>query len=278
MKSILFALCLVLAFQFSTSAQVQDNGPALPVREIRFEGGRHFSRAELIRDLKNCLDDEDELYDAIRYKHCSQKLRSVMYSKGFLRATVDDIGIEPSGEKVVVVIRLNEGNRYRWGSFKIEGIRAFSEKELIRMFGQQTGDIANATAFKVFLFDKLRTEYQERGYVQYDAEWEADFIDPVESDAEGVVNATVSIYEGKTFSVGRISVSGLEPVEGEALLANFPMKSGDIYVPSKLKKWADAINRTGRFAFLDKDRHVQILTDEDAADIDLIISLSKVQP
>ena len=75
----------------------------------------------------------------------------------------------------------------------------------------------------------------------------------------------------------RIKIDGIEPEEGERLLADFPMKSGDLYVPGKLEKWAEAINTTGRFNWLDKDQHVQILSDEEAADVDLVISLKKVE-
>ena len=255
-----------------------DRGPLIATKAIRFIGNERVSSAELEENLKGCLGEEWERYDRRRYDYFTQKCsRELFFSKGFFRARIIETKSEIRDGVRNVVVVLTEGPRYRLGKITIDGNQVFSDREILEFFGQKSGDIANGQDLKDFAFERLKQKYGELGYVHYNADFEPEYIEPKGGGSDGVVNILFTIDEGRPFKVRRIKIDGIEPEEGERLLADFPMKSGDLYVPGKLEKWAEAINTTGRFNWLDKDQHVQILSDEEAADVDLVISLKKVE-
>jgi outer membrane protein assembly factor BamA len=254
-----------------------DRGPLIATKAIRFMGSERIPSTELEENLKGCLGDDWERYDRKRYDYFTQKCsRELYFSKGFFRARIVEIKSEIRDGARDVVVFVTEGHRYRYGKITIDGNQAFSDREILEFFGQKSGDIANGENLKDFVYERLKQKYGELGYVQYNAEFEPKFLEPSDEKSDGVVNILLTIEEGRPFTVRRIKIDGVEPEEGRKLLTDFPMKSGDLFVPGKLEEWAEAINKTGRFNWFDKDQHVKILSDVEAADVDLVISLKKV--
>lgn len=161
---------------------------------------------------------------------------------------------------------------------KIEGTKSFSYKEILEMFGHKAGDIADGRDLQDFVYERLKREYGEKGHVLYNAEFEPEFVEPLAEGVDGSVNLHITIEEGKKFTIRRIIFTGINGNEERSLKEGFTLKEGGLFVPSKLESWVDQINKTERFYFVDKDQHVEIRTDEEEGDLDLVINLKKFQP
>ena len=196
-----------------------------------------------------------------------------MFSKGFWRAKINSISFQKDGELLNVQISLTEGPRYRLGKIKIDGCEVISKKEILKILGQKPGDVADGRALQDFVYDGLKQKYDELGYPNYNAEFEPHFIEPSSPNLDGTVDVTLSIDEGRQFKVRRILFLGVDEKEVENLRGNFLLKTGEIISSKKLQDAVDALNKLQRFDHIDKDVDVDIRTDEEAGDLDLVISL-----
>jgi outer membrane protein assembly factor BamA len=167
------------------------------VAEIRFTGNKVFSDDELLATLKNCYKDLWETYDANFYDYCLRaKTRELATSKGYLKAEFGEPKVERTPAGFVLTIGVKEGNRYRFGKISIEGAKTFSSVELLEMFGQKSGEVADGKALRDFLFVRLKKLYADRGFLQYEFDVEPEYIEPSDKDLDGTVNLKIVLNEG----------------------------------------------------------------------------------
>lgn len=272
----------LLLVGFVPSLHGQTLSPASPTSsltpEITFEGNVKVSSQELLDNFKDCAKEYWETYDQRVYKYFSQKCtRRLLWSRGFLRATIVEQGTRFDGDRYKVRFVVTEGSLYRWGKFTVEGNSVFSTHAILKSFGQKTGDIANGTALEDFIYYKLRDEYSERGYVNYIAEFDPVFHEVANGGIDGRVDATIAIEEGKKFVVRRIFFTGIEDADARILKRDFLLKERDVFVKSKFELAIRKINETQLFYPIDKDQDVEIRLDEESGDLDLAVKIKKVQ-
>lgn len=272
-----FLMLVLLTAPLSLRSQSVEPAPI----EISFYGNQNFSNDELVEDFKRNAEDCWKKFDDRAYTYFAQKYtRSLMFSRGFWKAKIVDIRPALESGNQTVRITVEEGRRYRLGTIRIEGNKAVPKEDILELLGQHPGDIADGKALQDFTYEKLKDKYADIGYIQYNAEFEPEFIEPNGESADGVVNVLLTIDEGRQFKLRGVRIVGVDAEESSALLDAFPIKSGDVFVPGRLEKWVDMINKTGQFGFLDKDQHVRILTSlrDRRPDVDLVISLRRTEP
>ncbi|HEX8250000.1 MAG TPA: POTRA domain-containing protein [Pyrinomonadaceae bacterium] len=255
-----------------------NRGSRKQVSEIRFAGNNSLTNDELVESMKNCLNDW-ETFDRRRYEYCAQRYaRELMFEKGFFQAKI--VGITPQfvSENLIVQIEVREGSRHRLGEIKIEGAKVFSPKEILEMLGQKTGDIANGRALREFCFEKLKKSYLNKGYIFYDCDIDPKFVEPKASGEDATVDILITIDEGKQFKIRKIEFAGIEQEKSQELKNNFSLQEGEVYVAEKLKNEIKKINDTGEFYFIDDERNVELRTDEEVGNVDIVINLKKIEP
>lgn len=268
----------VLAFgQMVGDAQMRikyviERGDRLTAFEVGFSGNEIVPSRELIEDFEQCANGRG--FGKTLLEYCAQKnSRSYLWSKGLFKAKINDVSVSLRMSTRVVAIKIDEGPQYRLGEIKIEGNKVFSDAEILAMFGQYPGDVIDGRKLQKFVYDELPSKYGDLGYTEYDAEIETDFIDPKKKGTGGIFNVQIVMYEGRRFSVRKIVFLGIDEPVQNALLAAFPLKPGDIFAQSKFAAGIDQINETGKFQLLDKDQHVELRADSEAAYVDLFIRI-----
>lgn len=230
------------------------------VSEIRFEDIRNFTNEELVGILKPCLRGK-KVFDARHYEYCLQKdVRNFIFSKGYFQARIEQVTPRLVANSYILEIPVTEGVRFVYGSIEFKGASIFSEKQLFEMFGLKTGDVANGKYLQDFVFEKLKKEYGNRGYVLYDAEFVPTFIIPQAEGLDGIVNLIIDIDEGRQFKVESIDFSGIEKEEKIRLIKLLDIEEGEIYNHSKLEEGIKKINELIEFAPIDMDQHVESRT------------------
>lgn len=254
-------------------------GPLVTIKEIGFIGSKSISVEEFRQDFAKCSRSDLKLFDTQRFDFYAQRCtRQLLYSQGFFKAKILSIDRKIEEDGYRITINVSEGDRYRLGKIVINGESVISEKEILEWLGMRTGDIADGRLLQKFVYETLKEKYGEKGHVQYNAEFDPEFVEPIAEGLDGTVNIQIFIEEGKQFTIRRIEFVGIESEEAVSLKNDFELKEGSVFVPGKLESGIDKINKTERFYLLDKDQHIEIRTDEEEGNLDLFISLRKIRP
>ena len=251
-----------------------DRGPLVTKVAVQFAGNSAVSSSELLEDFNSCGEYIGKNFELRYYEYIARRCSvSFMRSKGFWQSSVVDVTDKVGRDQREVLVTLHEGKRYRIGSITVEGNRVVPTRDILELLGQKVGDVADGKAFHSVLFEKLKARYDELGYVQYDAEADPKFIPPAAPELDGTVNVLVTISEGRQFKVRRVDFYGVSEDERKTLVSQFELKSGDVYSVPVAKRSIDKLNSSGLFSHVDSDKDVELLTDEKAGDIAVLVKL-----
>lgn len=227
---------------------VINQGELARMSEIRFEGAQNFSNQGLVEDLKQCSEDDWEIYDPRRFNYylrtCTQRF---LLSKGFLKAKLQEPKLLKIENRYILEINLAEGDRYRTGEIKISGAKVFTPKEIIEILELKEGEVLNGKELQNSIYEKLKRIYADKGYVLYNAEFDVDFIEPQVKTLDGIVNLDITIDEGKLYKLSNIKFSGVEKEQMEGLRKLIPLDDGEVYDQSKIEEGIKQINETKTF-------------------------------
>ena len=196
---------------------VIDDGPKAKVKEVDFVGNEVFSDAALRRHMKSIHPGGfwslgwllgKKTYTPEKWsgpEGDQKRLEDFYLDHGYVTASVGEPKIVyldgKTGKKPTKGIRLevpvSEGDQYRIGEVKFEGMALFKPELVLPLFKLQTGDVYKESKIKKG-FDKLRDAYGAQGYFQWTGRPERK-PDPKRK----VVDVTLTMDEDKRYYVGR---------------------------------------------------------------------------
>ncbi len=281
-----------------------DQGNRSRIVKIEFEGNENFKDGELRNALQlvkesgiierfkgtDILDMRKLQYDLDR------NVRSYMWSKGYFQARVGepvviDQGYRRTGlpllkllplplvtskdDTLRIVIPITEGRVFRVGDLKVEGNSIFSEQQILAYIGLKKGEIIDGKRLQEGVYEDLKKVYGGQGFVQYTAEPEPDFKDNPANPKEGLVDIVIKIDEGKQFSLRRLEFVGNTFTRDRVMRREFLINEGDIYNQNYLEISVARLNQTQYFDPVDKDQDVEIRTDEEQGNVDLVVKVKE---
>ena len=277
-----------------------DEGDRVRVVEIQFEGNTVFSdgalrgamrlvkEAGLITRFKGSdILDREKLEVDLRF------VQNYMRSKGYLQARYGEPRIESIGrrrtgfpilplpflssvdEGLRVTVPIVEGKVYRLGEFKVEGNSIFSEAQIRSVIGLNKGDVADGEKVSKGLFENLKKFYGQQGFIEYTAEPVPTFKDNPQNPNEGIVDFTVTIEEGKQFTLRRLEFVGNTFTRDNVLRREVLINEGDIYNDAYWEYSVVKLNQLGYFNPIDKDKDVDRRTNDEEATVDLALKVSE---
>ncbi|HKP68925.1 MAG TPA: outer membrane protein assembly factor BamA [Pyrinomonadaceae bacterium] len=281
-----------------------DQGNRSRILNIEFEGNEHFSDGELRGALQLVKETGmisrfkgQDILDLRKLQYDLQKnVVSFMRSKGYFQARIGDPTVEGLGLKrtdyiplitlplpmvstkddtLKITIPVTEGRVFRVGELKVEGNTIFSEQQILAIVGLRAGEIADGKRLQEGIYDDLKNFYGQQGFVQYDAEPATEYRDNPTNPAEGIVDITITISEGKQFTLRRLEFTGNTFTRDRVMRREFLINEGDIYNSRYLDISVARLNQTQYFDPIDKDQDVEIRTDEEQADVDLIVKIKE---
>ena len=275
-------------------------GDRVRVVDIQFEGNTVFSDGALRGAMKYVkeagLVSRFKSADILDREKLDVDLRLVdnyMRSKGYLQARhgeprVESVGRRRTGfpilplpflssvdEGLRVTIPIVEGKVYRLGEFKVEGNSIFSEAQIRAVIGLNKGDIANGERVSKGLFENLKKFYGQQGFIEYTAEPVPTFKDNPQNPNEGIVDFTVTIEEGKQFTLRRLEFVGNTFTRDNVLRREVLINEGDIYNDAYWEYSVVKLNQLGYFNPIDKDKDVDRRTNDEEATVDLSLKVSE---
>jgi outer membrane protein insertion porin family len=279
-----------------------EQGNKSRIVEIEFEGNEHFKDGELRSQLQ--LVQETglisrfkglDILDLRKLEYDLQKnVRSYMFSKGYFQARILEPEVVGLGFKrtdflpiitiplpllsskddtLKIIIPVVEGKLFRIGELKVEGNSIFSEQQILGFIGLKKGDVADGKRLQDAVYEDLKKLYGSQGFVNYNAEFNPEFKDNPANPAEGIVDVTITIEEDRQFRLRRLEFTGNTFTRDKVLRREFLINEGDIYNQIALERSVIRINQSQYFDPVDKDKDVEIRTNEDRGDVDLIVSV-----
>ncbi len=279
-----------------------DQGNRSRIVDIEFEGNKVFSNGELRKQLQLVKEtgiitrfQGQDILDVQKLEYdLNKNVRSYMFSKGYFQARIGDpqivgLGYKRTGlpllsafplpivtskdDTLKIIVPVTEGRLFRVGELKVEGNSIFSEQQILAGLGLKKGDIADAKRLINGVNEDLKKAYGSQGFVLYNAEFNPDFKDNPANPNEGIVDITITIDEGKQFRLRRLEFAGNTFTRDRVLRREFLINEGDIYNQNALEVSVLRLNQTQYFDPLDKDKDVEIRTDDEQGDVDLVVKV-----
>jgi outer membrane protein insertion porin family len=279
---------------------VVHEGDRVRVVDIQFEGNQVFSDGQLRGAMKYVKEaglitrfKSTDILDRDKLEYDLRLVDNYMRSKGYLQARhgeprVESVGPKRTGFPVLplpflssvdeglrVTVPIVEGKVYRLGEFKVEGNSIFSEAQIRAVIGLNPGDVADGEKVSKGLFENLKKFYGQQGFIEYTAEPVPTFKDNPQKPDEGIVDFTVTIDEGKQFTLRRLEFVGNTFTRDNVLRREVLINEGDIYNDVYWEYSVVKLNQLGYFNPIDKDKDVDRRTNDEEATVDLSLKVSE---
>ncbi len=281
-----------------------DQGLRSRIVQIDFEGNEKFKDSE----LRNALElvkstglisrfKGQDILDMRKLEHdLNRNVLSYMWSKGHFQARIGEpeiVGLGPRRTSFIplitlpiplissvddtlrIVVPVTEGKIYKVGELKVEGNSIFSEQLILAFVGLKKGEVADGKRLQEAVYESLKRQYGSQGFLQYNAEFDPVFRDNPTNPNEGIVDITITIEEGKQFTLRRLNFTGNTFTRDRVLRREFLINEGDIYNQQGLEISIARLNQTQYFDPIDKDQDIETRTDEELGDVDLVVKVKE---
>lgn len=255
-----------------------------PQRKFRveFEGNKIFSSDTLLKKLNLCVakhSDSEGKYDARLFNYCLQKdVRGFLQSQGYLSAKADEPKIQGNQQSLTVTFPIEEGTLYRLGNVNITGAKVFTSEQLREKLNLKTGDIADGQELRQWLFERVKKLYEDNGYIQSDFDLEPKFKSIADNETEGIADLEVVADEGQRFIIGRIEFIRNGQTSDQILRSALLIKENEPFNQQRLVESIEKLNGLGLFEWIDKDRDVELRTDEESSLLKIHIRVEERKP
>jgi outer membrane protein insertion porin family len=240
---------------------VVDEGPKARVKQIDFVGNEKFSDGKLRGQMKKIKQrgfwNLTWLLGKTTYtpekwsgpEGDQKRLEDFYLNRGYVTASIgspkisyiDEKGGKKPSRGVRLEIPVSEGDQYRIGDVKFEGMTVFKPELVLPIFKLQTGDVYSESKIKKG-FDKLRDAYGAQGYFQWTGRPERK-PDPKRK----VVDVTLTMDEDKKYYVGKIVFTGNTTTRDKVIRREVFLNEGDLFNTEALKLSIRRINQLGYF-------------------------------
>ena len=245
-------------------------GKTLLIKKITFEGNRTFSDDEL-KDNMNTKEawiipftsrgrlDPDVLTND------TALLSALYYDHGFVDHKIDEPIILTRGEGLEVVIRIQEGQRYRVGAVKVGGDLGGTPKRLLDDVTLTSGQIFRRSRL---LNDvtALQQRYADRGYAFVEVSPVTRF-DP----AGRLVDVTYMIKRGPPVYFDQVKIAGNLKTRDKVIRRELEVTEKGRFSSAKVRESRNALLRTGFF----KDVTVSTEKSENKDRVDLLVKVEE---
>ncbi|MFQ5532337.1 MAG: outer membrane protein assembly factor BamA [Candidatus Methylomirabilales bacterium] len=231
--------------------EVHEDAPFY-VRDITFEGNEGLSDGK----LSGVMATKERFFlpflrpGVLKRSDLDQdveRLKALYFDNGYLQVKIakPEIQVDERSKRLEVVIRIEEGPRFRVGDVKVVGSKVFPPEELLaglrlpkeEFFGRD--DLRRDMAF-------ITGRYAELGYV---------FADVVPATRvrtdETIVDVTLEISEGIETFVERIEIRGNTKTRDKVIRRQLELVEGDVYNGKLLQEARAALGNLGYFEQVD---------------------------
>lgn len=248
------------------------------IAKLEINGSKEFPKDQLKEALKSIGLVEGRIYDKSILDKAEKELKRQYLSKGHYAAQVIATVTPMERNRVAITLNIVEGDTSEIKSINIIGAKAFKEKELLSQFKLSTHDwiswyTKNDQYSKQKLsgdLETLKSYYEDRGYLEFSILSTQVAISP---DKLGIF-ITVSISEGKRYTVSDVKLAGRFVVPKAELAKLVKIKKGEVFsrqnVTESVKAMSDRLANEG-YSFANINANPQINKDNQTASFTFVV-------
>lgn len=224
-----------------------DEGQAVRVRSIVFEGTRSFSA----RALKKVMTTKERWFlsfltgrgtiDREVLKTDAERLTAFYYENGHIDVKVDEPVIQRDPDGLTVTFKVEEGSVYEFGSIDLAGDLPPESDEVRDRLAARTDETFRASKLREDI--NLLTEvYGDRGYAFVNVTPET-AVDP----SARRVAVVYRVSQGPEVQIDRIEVTGNTKTRDKVIRRELDVQEQERFSGSKLRRSQEKLRRLGFF-------------------------------
>lgn len=252
-----------------------DEGPKVKIRNIEFVGNEAVGDRALKRHMKQNKEQwflsfmsGRGTYQENKFDEDAERVTEFYRDKGYVKAVIGQPELkflEDSGDKstrfVELRVPVNEGKRYKIGTFNFAGNTVVKAEALRPLFKLQEGEYYNQKRVRQGL-QKAQEMYGQGGYFEFTGYPDMKFRDdpdPVDQvtpaalaavrpeDGPAVADVTMTLQEGKQYFVNRITFIGNTTTRDNVIRREMRLYENNVFDTEALKYSIRRLNQLGYF-------------------------------
>jgi outer membrane protein insertion porin family len=247
-----------------------DKGSKVKIKNILFEGNKYV-KAETLRAAmkdtkqKKLVSLKSSKFIQAKYDDDLEKVIAAYKERGYRDARIisDSVAYNNDVKSLMIKIKIEEGNKYRFGNIKFLGNTVYSDDGLLGMLGIKKGDTYNGVLLEKRIADKTKPDadditnlYQNNGYLFSN-------INAVETKtANDSIDFEIRITEGPIAYFNKITITGNDKTNDHVVYRELRTKPGDKYNKELLIR---TIREIGQLGFFDPETIEPKFKNVDAA-------------
>jgi outer membrane protein insertion porin family len=216
------------------------------IASLDFTGMKEFDKEAIKKGLRDVGLAESRIFDRAVLERAEQELKRQYLSRGRYAVEVKTTVTPLERNRVAINFQVDEGEVAKIRQINIVGASAFKEKDLLKMISLTTPNwltwyTKNDQYSRQKLsadVETLRSWYLDRGYLEFNVDSTQVSITPDKQD----IYITISITEGKKYTVSGVKLSGDLLLPEEELRKLVKLKPGDEFSRKNLTDTTKAIN------------------------------------
>jgi outer membrane protein insertion porin family len=247
-----------------------DKGSKVKIKGIEFVGNKELKDETLRAAMKDTkqkklLTLKASKFIKEKYEADLVKVIDAYKEKGYRDARIisDSVAYIADSKAIMIKIKVEEGNKYRFGNIKFLGNTVYSDEGLLGMLGIKKGDTYNGVLLEKRIADKSKPDgeditnlYQNNGYLFSN-------INAVETrTANDSIDFEIRITEGPIAYFNKITVTGNDKTNDHVIYRELRTKPGEKYNKELLIR---TIREIGQLGFFDPETIEPKFKNVDAA-------------
>lgn len=208
------------------------------IAQIDFTGIKEFEKEQLLAGLRQTGLAEGRIFDRGLLDQAEQELKRLYLSRGYYAASAKTTVTPLERNRVSLNFNVEEGRIAKIRQISIIGAKVFSESTLLGEFVLRTPglltwfskhDQYSRQRLSADL-ESLRSYYLNRGYLEFNIDSTQVSITPDKQD----IYITVSITEGRRYTVSDIKIAGEPLIPEEEVRKLIRIKPGEVFSRERL--------------------------------------------
>lgn len=224
------------------------------IRSIRWQGNQKIKRSKLQGELEI---NAGTVFDRLEFNRAFQKVKAYYVKQGFFEAEVDyDIHTDECGNKVDIVICVNEGRSGHIQCIQICGVTKQEECEILKEMCTKTYNMFLSWYTQEGTYNEEMIQYDQFKILNYlqnlgYADAEVD-IDVVESKKCNRIEIFIRINKGQRYCISKIDVKGNCLFSDQDIEGCLCVQEGGAYNPEAIHKSVMRITDLyGKYGYID---------------------------
>jgi len=203
-----------------------------------------------------------------------QRVKDAYLAEGFLHVEVGppDVQIQGMGEvkTAAITIPVAEGDQYRVGRIAVKNTQALAPKTLMQMCPLREGEPYSRIKISQWQ-EMIEDTYRAMGHIRILCT-----VQEEPDEADKIVDSTLECNEGKSYTIGKITLVGDESIDPLQFKRQLLFSEGGLFVPEMLVTSLHYLNRMEVYKPISyADVQMDIHDDEGTVDLAFRVFLAE---